>query len=335
MGHMRPEDNRSPGEAGPLPPDPTVMKEATAWFIREAAAGFSQADRRRLDEWCAQSPAHARAYQRVRALWHAPELQRAAFERMPHGAVHAARRSAGPVWRRGSMAAAAVFLLVGMALWSDAIVMWIHSDYSTGVGEQRVVTLPDQSTVRLNTGSAIAVRYAPDRRHVDLLRGEAFFAVQPNAERPFTVESRGVATTAVGTEFVIQDRRTNVQVTVLNGSVLVADGRKRSDPAVRLVAGDQVSVGPNGAGTIDRVDTTAVAAWMHGRLVFVRTPLSDLVHDLARYHHGYILIWNPALRSLPITGIYNLADPSHVITTLAETLPIHMVRLTDHLIVIR
>ena len=103
MGHMRPEDNRSPFGAGPLPPDPEVMKEATVWFIREAAAGFSQADRRRLDEWCAQSPAHARAYQRVRALWHAPELQRAAFERMPRGAVDAARRSAGLVWRRGSM----------------------------------------------------------------------------------------------------------------------------------------------------------------------------------------------------------------------------------------
>lgn len=332
---MRPEDNRSPGRSGPLPPDPEVMKEATAWFIRESAAGFSQADQRRLDEWCAQSPAHAHAYQRVQALWHAPELQRAAFERMPRGAVDAARRPAYPVWRRGGMAAAAVLLLVGMALWSDAILLWIHSDYSTGVGEQRVVTLPDQSTVRLNTDTAIAVRYAPDRRQVDLLRGEAFFAVQPNAERPFTVESRGVATTAVGTEFVVQDRHTNVQVTVLSGSVLVADGRRRSGPAVRLAAGDQVSVGSNGPGTIDRVDTAAVAAWMQGRLVFVRTPLSDVVQDLARYHRGYILIWNPALRSLPITGIYHLSDPSHVITTLVDTLPIRMVRLTDHLIVIR
>ena len=332
MGHMRPEDNRSPGRSGLPPPDPDVMKEATAWFMREAAAGFSQADRRRLDEWRAQSPAHARAYQRVQALWHAPELYRAAFERMPRDA---ARRPARPVRRRASMAAAAVFLLVGMGLWSDTILLWIRSDYSTSVGEQRVVTLPDRSTVTLNTDTAIAVRYATDRRHVDLLRGEAFFAVEPNAERPFTVESRGVATTAVGTEFVVQDRRTNVQVTVLNGAVLVADGKRRSDHAVRLAAGDQVSVGQNGAGTIDRVDTAAVAAWMHGRLVFVRTPLSDVVHDLARYHHGYILIWNPALRSLPITGIYHLSDPSHVITTLADTLPIRMVRLTDHLIVIR
>jgi len=72
MGHIRPEDNRSPGGSEPLAPDPEVTNEATAWFIRESAAGFSQADRRRLDEWRAQSPAHACASQRVQALWHAP-----------------------------------------------------------------------------------------------------------------------------------------------------------------------------------------------------------------------------------------------------------------------
>lgn len=143
-----------------------------------------------------------------------------------------------------------------------------------------------------------------------------------------------MATTAVGTEFLVQDSHTNVQVTVLNGSVLVADGRGGSGRAVQLAAGDQVSVGPNGPGAIDRVDTAAVAGWMQGRLVFVRTPLSDVVRDLARYHRGYILIWNPALRSLPITGIYHLSDPSHVITTLADTLPIRLVRLTEHLIVL-
>ena len=332
---MRPEDNRSPGPSVPQLPDSQLMKEATAWFMRQAADDFSGAERRRLDAWCAQSPAHARAYHQVQGLWNAPELQQAAARSVTSETIDALRRQARHSWRRGSMAAAAVFLLVGMALWSDAVLMWLKSDYSTGIGEQRVVTLPDRSVVTLNTDTSIAVRYESDRRQVELLRGEASFAVQPNPERPFTVESRGIATTAVGTQFLVKDRKTDVQVTVLSGSVLVTDGKRRSDQAVRLAAGDQVSVGPQGAGGVDRVDTAAVAAWMQGRLVFVRTPLADVVQDLARYHRGYIVIWNPALQSLPITGIYNLSDPSHVFTTLADTLPIRMVRLTDHLIVIR
>lgn len=311
------------------------MKDATAWFMRQAADDFSCIEQRRLDAWRAQSPAHERAYRQVQVLWNAPEMQQAAARSVAGDRIEALRRQAHHSRRWGGMAAAAVFLLVGMGLWSDAVLIWLKSDYSTGIGEQRVVTLPDQSVVTLNTDTSIAVRYESNRRQVELLRGEASFAVQPNPERPFTVESRGVATTATGTQFLVKDRKTDVQVTVLSGSVLVADVKRRSDQAVRLAAGDQVSVGPLGAGGVDRVDTAAVAAWMQGRLVFVRTPLADVVEDLARYHRGYIVIWNPALQSLPITGIYNLSDPSHIFTTLADTLPIRMVRLTDQLIVIR
>ena len=146
--------------------------------------------------------------------------------------------------------------------------MRLKSDYSTGIGEQRVVTLPDRSVVTLNTDTSIAVRYEPDRRQVELLQGEASFVVQSDPERPFTVASRGVATTAVGTQFLVKDRTTDVQVTVLSGSVLVADGEGRLDQSVRLAAGDQVAVGPQGAGAVARVDTAAVAeVWRRGSVI--------------------------------------------------------------------
>ncbi len=313
----------------------SLIEEATAWFVRQAAEDFSEAERRRLDAWRAQSPAHARAYLQVQTFWSAPELRQAAARAVAGDTIDGLRRQAHRPWHRVSLAAAAVFLLVGMALWGDAILLWLKSDYATAVGEQRVVTLPDRSLVTLNTGTSIAVRYESGRRQVELLRGEASFSVQPDPDRPFTVRSRGVATTAVGTQFLVNDRRRDVQVTVLSGSVLVADEKTALDQAVRLAAGDQVTVGPQGAGPIARVDTAAVASWMQGRLVFVRTPLADVVQDLARYHRGYIVIMNPALRSLPITGIYNLSDPAHVFATMADTLPLRLVRFTDHLIVIR
>lgn len=332
---MQSEDTRSAGRSGPPSPDLRLMKEATVWFMRQAADDFSRAERCRLDAWCARSPAHARAYAQVQALWERPELHRAASLSVADETIERLRRQARGLRSWAGMAAAAVLLFVGMALWGESLLLWLQSDYSTGVGEQQVVTLPDQSTVTLNTGSAIAVRYEPDRRRVELLRGEVSVAVQPNPDRPFLVESRGVTAKAVGTQFLVRDRKTDVQVTVLSGSVMVADGHRRSAEGVQLAAGEQVSVGPQGASAIDRVDTVAASAWMQGRLVFVRTPLAEVVEDLARYHRGYIAIWNPALQSLPITGIYHLSDPSRIFTTLAETLPIHMVRLTDHVIVIR
>lgn len=143
---MPPEDNRSPGPSVPQPSDSQLMKEATAWFMRQAADDFSDVEQRRLDVWRMQSPAHARAYHRVQTLWDAPELQQAAVRSVAGDTIDALRRQAHHSWRRGRMAAAAVLLLVGMALWSDAVLIWLTSDYSTGIGEQRVVTLPDRSS---------------------------------------------------------------------------------------------------------------------------------------------------------------------------------------------
>ncbi len=330
---MQSEDNRPPTSRNHIP-DSQLMEEATAWFVREEADGFSAVDRCRLEAWCAQSPFHQRAYERVRALWNAPEMRTAAAGCASDGLVREMRERSGPSRRTVGIAIAAT-LLLSLSLWSSDLLIWLKADYSTGTGEQRVVTLPDQSTVTLNTDTSVAVRYGADRRYIELLRGEASFAVQPNPERPFTVESQGVATTAIGTQFLVRNRSVDVQVTVLSGSVRVTDDRRRSADAIRLGAGDQVSVGQEGAGAINRVDTASAAAWMQGRLVFVRTPLAEVVRDLARYHRGYVFIWNPALQSLPVTGIYDLSNPSRIFTTLADTLPIHMVRLTDHLIVVR
>ncbi|MBV6470595.1 MAG: hypothetical protein NBKEAIPA_02511 [Nitrospirae bacterium] len=310
-----------------------MREEATAWFVRQAAGNFSEAERRRLEGWCAQSPAHARAFRQVRALWDAPELGYAAAQSL--AAVDRQHRPARWWWPAWGTAAVAACLLLVMALGGQELMARLGADYRTGVGEQRAVTLSDQSIVTLNTDSAIAVRYHSDRRIVQLLRGEASFAVRPDPDRPFTVGSRGVETTALGTQFVVRADGDDVRVTVLNGSVQVTDRARPQDEVLRLSAGDQVSMKPDGAGSVVRVDAAADAAWLQHRLVFVRTPLAEVVRELARYHHGAIFVWNSALRSLPVTGIYNLSDPSQIVATLADTLPIHLVRLTDRVIIIR
>lgn len=331
---MRPEYSSSNSPSEKHVPDPRLTQEATTWFMRQGAPDFSVLERAQFESWKRRSPAHALAYDDVRALWNSPDLERAAKLVAATSVVIPGR---GPIQSRGRWisTAAAVLLLAGMALWNGDLLTRLEADHRTGVGEQRVVTLPDQSVVTLNTNSAIAVRYGPDRRDLRLLRGEASFNVRPDRARPFTVESRGVETTAVGTQFLVRAGSEDVRVTVLSGSVQVTDRKVPTADAFQLTAGDQVSLGPDGAGPIAKVDTATSAAWLQGRLVFVRTPLADVVRELDRYHRGYILIWNPALQSLPVTGIYHLSDPSHIFTTLADTLPIRMARLTDHMIVIR
>lgn len=315
----------------------TLVREATEWFTRQAARDYSPEERARFDAWRRQSPAHARAFERVQALWASPELGRAA-ERL---AISADREPPARTWRRASWrlgraaAVAAGVLLVSLMLWSGDLVTRLQADLVTAVGEQRVVTLPDGSVATLNTDTAVAVQYGPHRRVARVLRGEAAFAVEPDADRPFTVESHGVTATALGTEFLVRERGDEVAVTVLHGSVEVAGGETSTAPPVRLEAGNRVVVGPQGPGPVLRTDAAAGAAWMQGRLVFVRTPLAEVIQELSRYHRGYLAVWNPALRTVSVTGVYHLSDPAHILTTLAETLHFNMVRMTDHLIILR
>lgn len=311
-----------------------LMREATEWFMRRSVSDFTAEQQAELDAWRRRNAAHDRAFLKVSGLWASPELTVAAKRVAGAAEDGFMARSSRRRWSIPSRVAAvaAAILLVGMAWGYRDVLTWIQADYVTSIGERRAVTLPDQSIVTMNTDSAIAVQYETARRSIRLLRGEASFSVQPDAHRPFTVETQGVEATALGTEFVVRERAPDVQVTVLHGSVKVAD---RMDQVVKLAPGDQVVVGRQGPGPVMHVDTASSAAWMHGRLVFVRAPLAEVVRELSRYHRGYLTVWNTSLDSLPVTGIYNLKDPARVVTTLADTLPIHVVRLTDHMIVIR
>ena len=59
----------------------------------------------------------------------------------------------------------------------------------TTVGERRTVKLPDGSSVELNTASELAVRYTASARAIRLTRGEAYFTVASDPQRPFSVHA--------------------------------------------------------------------------------------------------------------------------------------------------
>jgi len=75
--------------------------------------------------------------------------------------------------------------------------------YTTAVGEQRVITLPDESEVILNTDTSVSIFLSRGKRTVEIARGEAYFKVKRDASRPFEVLTGDGIARAVGTEFVV------------------------------------------------------------------------------------------------------------------------------------
>jgi ferric-dicitrate binding protein FerR (iron transport regulator) len=92
--------------------------------------------------------------------------------------------------------------------------------YSTRIGEHRCEDLPDRSRVCLNTNSDVRFAFGRRARNVELISGEASFAVR-NDPRPFDVACANLLIHDVGTAFNIYKKDGSAQVTVIEGRIRV------------------------------------------------------------------------------------------------------------------
>jgi transmembrane sensor len=96
-----------------------------------------------------------------------------------------------------------------------------QSTYATGIGERRLITLKDGSTIDLNSRSKVRVSFSDRERDVEFLEGQALFSVARDASRPFIVSVGKTAVRAVGTQFDVYRRSSGTTVTVVEGRVAV------------------------------------------------------------------------------------------------------------------
>jgi transmembrane sensor len=197
---------------------------------------------------------------------------------------------------------------------------------STDVGIVRQFDLPDGTVIKLNTDSAVDVRYDAAVRRVRLVRGEAHFAVAKNAARPFIVSAAGVDVRVVGTIFNIRLRPESVDVLVTEGVVRVGPPvTEESAPAVggaaggvpsELTAGQKVSVAlgarvaiPVSAPiAVSAEELRQVLAWQSRRLEFDATPLRAIVAEFNRYNRHRLVVADPQLEAQRFGGSFPAGD---------------------------
>ena len=154
--------------------------------------------------------------------------------------------------------------------------------------------LSDGSTVWLHGGSTLTcdARFAAGERRVKL-RGEGFFEVAKDSERPFTVEVEGLEISVHGTKFNVRTAADRyVSVSLVEGSVSLDTGRGSRrllrpgeiacyDPDTRKVV-------------IGRGNVAMESCWAAGKLAFERQSLGEICHYMARWYDTEIHI-TPAL----------------------------------------
>jgi transmembrane sensor len=287
--------------------------------------------RRRAGEGLALPPPEGMS--RVERVWQAvgdhasaPELiamRTQALARLRRANAHRWLDDGAGGGRRGWTRAAALVvatLLLGVA-WQLSPYGYAPGRYETGTGEQRVLDLEDGSRVALDAQTRIRVRYTDDVRMIQLTEGQAQFSVAHDPQRPFRVQAGGHTIVALGTTFSVEYVDEQVRVAMIEGRVLVTVV-KAGEPeapsgspdtgagrATELTAGEGLRVRDDGETTfIPNANVAAATAWRQGKVIFDSEPLSEAARRLNRYSRLQVVIDDPQLAQLSVSGIFEVGD---------------------------
>ena len=186
-------------------------------------------------------------------------------------------------------------------------------------GKHSKLTLSDGSIVHVNSGSRLIFpkKFLGTSRTV-YLDGEAFFEVESNVDKPFTVniiKDDGFTITAVGTKFNVNSYSKNDQVTTVltEGEVhldnpsgsLFGKARKTIMKPGELAAW---SVSAQSIQNKMKVDTQYYTSWIEGLMLFRGETLKDIVERLETYYNINIAFSENIDQQFKLTGKLDLND---------------------------
>ncbi len=188
-------------------------------------------------------------------------------------------------------------------------------------GEYKLV-LADGTTVWLNSDSYIRfpVAFSGDKRQVEL-RGEAYFEVAKNMEKPFIVRINDYDICVTGTQFNVRDySNESVVTTLVEGSIQLERGKQIQ----KLVPGQQALL-VNGRWIIKEVDVTDFIGWREGAFNFKEVCLENIINELARWYDFDVYYQNAEVKNYHFTAWFRRnASIEEVIEVLEKTKKIQM-----------
>lgn len=201
------------------------------------------------------------------------------------------------------VAAAVLFIVMAAYWWSSNRQMVV---FDTAFNETNHVELPDGTKVWLNHNSRITYRKAFKKRDVDL-KGEAFFDVNRDESRPFTISSGTSKTKVLGTSFNVRayPEEEEIIVTVSSGSVELSS---QTDPEQKVILKSKE------AGILSKkeqqvaktaLDNENSISWKTQKLSFNNTSMREVFSTLERHFGVEFTIYNKAILDCEFFGTYD------------------------------
>ena len=326
-----------------------LMKEELNYntlVIKFISSEISESEIEVLKEWLEKDPANRRIFDEENELWQESRMKtkseyfktdKAWSDISTQLGLGENRNKNMMILNKSSfrilMAAASVSLLLALgtlALWFNVkgknnTLSITTTTIRTEEGEKARIFLADSTHVIINSGSTLeyTAAYNIDERVVKL-RGEAYFDVKSNPEKPFIVQLGKMTVFATGTRFNIlsYENEDRVETTLEEGKMhIIIKGQEKID----LKSGQQIVYFPKTNKTMVRdVPTETYTSWKENKLRFKDTPFEEVLRKISRRYNVIFEIRNRNLLDLKYTATFIDESIEDVMQMLKTVSPIKL-----------
>jgi transmembrane sensor len=320
----------------------SLDETAAGWVARLDAGDLTPDETLALESWLDSDSRCAGALARARAIFVSPGID-AALQARPRPQVYS------PFVRPRLLAAVAAVAaaVAGITFLLTQREQVEKHTYTSELGEVRQIPLADGTRITLNTNSTLRVEYSRESRLVTLERGEAYFEVAKDAQRPFIVVGSSAQARAVGTAYDVRlgEEEGEMRVRVMAGRVAVEPPPSKHNAAVTAIShlfgfdsarGAYLNVnqeaeirvvkeGPDkeeiqvSVRDLPRAVFERSLMWREGLLSFEGVTLAEAITEFARYSPQRIEV-HGTLANERISGLFATTDPSAFARAIALSL---------------
>lgn len=201
--------------------------------------------------------------------------------------------------------------------------------------EQQVVMLADGSEITLNSFSQLFYpeKFESDKREVRL-RGEAFFMVERNPEKPFHINIEDKAMVEVlGTSFNIRSQQEGetIRLLVVEGRVLLSSAEKE-EPGLILNKDEQATL-HQGVLQREKNADRNMLSWKTGILYFDQSFIGEVVEALKYHYKKEILLSENISPDLVFTSTVNNQELESVLEELSLVLGLEITSEDEQILI--
>ncbi len=229
-------------------------------------------------------------------------------------------------------AAMALFLISGSMFWylnsKSNVELSYHSD-----NHVKEIQLADGSMVWLNRNSSLEVLegYNGEERKVNL-KGEAFFKIAKNPQKPFLITCKNTMTEVLGTSFNIdsEEQSENVEINVATGIVSFTCHKWYwIDESKKLIAGESCRYSETSGLTKRKNVTDNYLAWKTKHIKFDNSKIEDVCKVLTNVYGQNISCSGKKLDEVKFTAVFKNKQLDDIIEIIAFSIDANVVK-NDH-----